>query len=509
MMDGLSLSLGLGARNRGAAALLQETYGALSRAQPGAGIATTATAIVSGDPSGHWQIGSGRLYPSTAGDTANMNAGPYTLELDNGQVLNITIEADTWDVATQAEWDVIAFQSAGTLAGRKIALRNSTMIDTKVTGLTGSPLRRVELRASGVPLTIEGRFGAVGDWASYCEVNRFSFVGVRGVTVRHLRFEPSAASKIGIRGETANNCDDTIIEDCWVRGAEGDPFGDYSVSTSYPMRNIDLISTGGSNSVSVGNITVRNCFVEWAANCINLGFAASGKSFVVEGNEVRYFYNDGIKISYSNGLPSLTIRGNTVYAPMGRPSDSDAQHPDAMQVTGSPTAIADWTNILIEENVIFPGASRGVQQAIFLDDMKTGAGDSGFFFTATVRNNLISNNVAQGIWVLQAKNCVIDNNTAVCWNLAATVSTTSIFVGASSTNATNGGGNTVTDNIAESFSIASGSTQSNNIATGQNGTTIALSTLFAGPTFGPTTRAEAIALFATLPAANGAGAVFP
>lgn len=486
---------------------ISETYGALSRAQPGAGIATTATAIVSGDPLGHWQIGSGRLYPSVAGDTANMSGGPYVLELDNGQIFTITIEANTWDVATQAEWDVIAVQAAATLAGKKIALRNSTAIDTKINGLSGSPFRRVDLRASGVPLTVEGRFGAVGAWAAYCEINHAKGLrGTRGVKFKHLRTTPSAEIKFGIIGEAANVCDDITIEDCWVTGAVGDPFGDYANSANYPMRDIDLISTQGSALASVGNITVKNCFIEWAASGVNIAPSISGKASLIEGNEIRYFYDDGIAVGYTPANCACTVRGNTIYAPMSLPTDTDGAHPDAIRLIGSPTATGDWTNILVENNVIFPGSSRGVQQAILLDDMKTSGGDSGFFFVATVRNNLISNNVIQGVWIGQAKNCVVDNNTVASWNLA-TANTLSILVGAGSANATTGGGNTVSDNISESYSVVSGSTQTNNVTTGRNGATIAYSTVYTGPTFAPTTRAQAIVLFTPLPAAGGAGAI--
>lgn len=52
------------------------SYGALSRNQYGAGIPIIASSILSGDAGGHWEIEAGRLYPSPAGDAADLNAGP-------------------------------------------------------------------------------------------------------------------------------------------------------------------------------------------------------------------------------------------------------------------------------------------------------------------------------------------------------------------------------------------------------------------------------------------------
>lgn len=508
MMNGLSISIGLGARNRGAAALIKETYGALSRAQPGAGIATTATAIVSGDPLGHWQIGSGRLYPSTAGDTANMSGGPYLLALDNGQIVNITIEADTWDVATQAEWDVISLQAAGTLAGKTIALRNDSLLDLKITGAAGTAFRRASYLSGGTPLTIKGRFGAVGDWDSYCEINQVATLrGAIGIRFQHLRTAKTATAKFVIVGEGSFPVDAITIHDCDISGQVADPNGDYTTSTNYPNFSINLVTTVGSAAGSVGSITLTNCRIQWGRNNVQLSVDRSGGTLTISGNEIRYFYEDAIKVSRGSGAANCpaTVSSNFITDPVGLPTDSAAIHPDAIQFIGANTAPADWTGHLVENNIIVQGTARGVMQSILMDDMKTSGGDSGFFYTATVRNNLIVNNITQGSWVSQAKNCVIDNNTVVSWNLAATV-TPSILCGTGSANATNGGGNTATDNIADSLNIVSGSTVSNNFTTGRNGSTIAYSTLFAGPTFAPVSFADAIANFTPLPAANGAGA---
>jgi|GEM_PF-6876590 len=352
--------------------LLYHSMGALSRNQSGAGIDTTATAIVSGDPSDHWTVSGGRLYPSAAGDTADLNAGPYTLEMDNGDTLDIT------------------------------------------------------------------------------------------------------------------------IEDCWISGEIADPNGDYSTSSNYPNLNLDLVNTTGSINGTIGNITVKDNLVEWGASLVNIRVDKAGHESVVTGNHCRYFYDDAIAVAMvagGVGLPT-TISDNFVHDSVGKTTDSAAPHVDAIRLIANAGATADWSGITMQRNIVLKGTSRGDMQAFLLDDLKTGATDSGFFFTGEISNNIIACDAAQGIWVGQAKNFTIDNNTVIGFDEAA-VSTPSILVGTGTANATNGGGNTISDNIADSYSIDGGDTASNNYTAGLNGATIGYATLFDGPDFDPATAAEA------------------
>ena len=485
------------------------SYGALSRAQEGAGIAVTGTSIDGGDESGHWQISNGRLYPTTAGDTADMSAGPYTLSLNNGELLNITIEADTWDVATQAEWDVIANQASGTLAGKKIALRNDSALTLGITGAFSTPFRRVDLRDGSTPLTVKGRFGDVGSWDDYCEIDKVQQLrGTQGLRFQHRKTTAVAEGKITPTGESANLLEDITFDDMWVRGVAGDPNGDYSTSSNYPNLNDDMFTSSSSAANSVGNITISNCLIEWCHTAIAVNANRDGATTTITGNEVRYFYEDGIKVPVArsgNNSPA-TVSDNFIHDPVGLPTDSASQHPDALQFLSVNSVTVDWTNITVERNIILQGTSRGVMQGIFFDDMKTGAGDSGHFFTPTVRNNIVcTSGAAQGIWVGQAKNAVVDNNTVISYGEANTLDV-SVLVGDGFANATTGGGNSTTDNIADGLNVVVGETSTGNQVAGRAGVTIAYDTLMDGPTFAPTTIAEVKAL---LNPTGTAGAVIP
>ena len=66
-------------------------FGALTPAGAG-GLPVSGTAIVGGDPGGHWQIQSGLLAPTATGQGAL--AGIYPLVFDNGDALDVIIEPD-------------------------------------------------------------------------------------------------------------------------------------------------------------------------------------------------------------------------------------------------------------------------------------------------------------------------------------------------------------------------------------------------------------------------------
>lgn len=474
------------------------SYGALSRNQFGAGFPVSANAILSGDAGGHWEISAGRIYPSPAGDAADLNAGPYALLLDDGSRLNITIEPDTWDVTDQSEWSVIANQSATALRGKTIALRNTSPLNLGITGAFGTPFRRVDLRdtANGNrPLMIKGRLGAPGAFADYCEIDRVEQLrGTRGVTFCHLKTTPVAQQKFRFVGESSNHCEDIVIDDCWVRGASSDPNGDFSNSSNYPNLGIDLIATTGTLATATGNITITNSKVEWAGSGINITVGKVGHTAIVTDNEIGFFYDDALAISTNPANPCAVIAtGNFIHDSMGIATDSGNPHVDAIRLIATPSFTADWVDVTIEDNIILQGTARGDMQGIFLDDFKTNATDSGHHFGGTVRNNIVGvSKATQALFVGQAKNCTVENNTVFSYNEVFSVQGSPGIGVAPSGGATsaNGGGNLVRNNITDNLS-APGATLTNNFVAGLAGATIAYSALFDGPTFAPASEAEA------------------
>jgi hypothetical protein len=137
--------LGRGLRGLGGGAgavsdgsVVSTSFGALTIAGAG-GIPVTGTSISSGDASGHWQISGGRISPSPAGDTANLNLGPYSLVLNDDQEVNITIAPDVYSVrdATELSAAVTAAASNKTIRLRAAATGIQVTLTTQTkTGLT-------------------------------------------------------------------------------------------------------------------------------------------------------------------------------------------------------------------------------------------------------------------------------------------------------------------------------------------------------------------------------------
>lgn len=496
-------------------------FGALISAGSG-GYPVSGTAISSGDASGHWQIASGILCPSTAGDTANLNLGPYTLILNNGDTINVTIDANAWDVRTQSEWNTVIAQSAATLFGKTIYIRPDSYRSggTIVTGIDGvsANLKRADFGG----LTIQGRTPALTNGTPFsgngqtitpkvkasdvCTMDAgtataaFFLRGVKNVTFRHLAFPEVAKSKFSFLGESLNHQSGLLVDQCYCSGQICDPNdASFSTSTNYPNYGVSLIKTTGSATGSVGSIAVTNCLVQWGSVNIDITVDQDAtQTSTVTGNEIRYFYEDGvdIRISSAQAVDCVsTVSDNVIWGPLGKDTDSALPHPDCIHFVANTNTTTDW-HINVHRNIMFKGNARGDPDGLLANGFKIGAADSGHFFIASVTGNMVSDETAWGLSIENGKDCVFLNNTAVAWSPDSGGTVTTIAAGAGSTNSTTSGTHRLERNIAESFSIGGTPTLVNNITLGNGGVTIPYATVFDGPTFAPTTVAEVLQFFA-------------
>lgn len=491
-------------------AAVNTTFGNLTIAGHG-GVAVSGTSISSGDASGHWTITGGYIVPSAAGDTANLNLGPYALVLDNGQQVNITIASNEWDVRQTSEWDTVIVQATATLSGKKIAIRPGATITTGVDG-TAARLRRADYGG----LEIYCR-----DTTTYADIDSFSLRGTRNVTFRRLRTTADATIKFNIIGETANNAAGITIDQCHIRGATGDPFGNYSTSTNYPNNGINLIRSSSSADNSVGNITVSNNLIEWCNSAIVLKVSTAGTpTGTVTGNRIRYYYSDGVTLSAAGSgtetavVSTYDVFDNVVSDCVGLSTDSGAPHPDAIRFVATNTAKADC-NINVYRNILFPGNSRGgLGQGIFASDYKASGVDSGFFFIAKLIGNVVVTSASTWpILVENAKNSVALNNTVIQSDANLTGNIAQISLGTGS-NGTTSGTHRLERNIADAYNIGGSPTLTDNITSGNKGATLPYSGTFDGPTFEPLSRADVFTMLdvkasgpADLGGAYDAGAV--
>lgn len=131
------------------------------------GVPVTGSAVSSGDPQGHWAVSDGLLVPSTAGDAADLDAGPYSLTLDDGQVVEVQVaphpfSAEHWALSGPDEdgVDIVIFDlpsDSGTpLTGIEVRFNGGAWQPIggtapgiyTIAGLAAETFYRVELRAS-------------------------------------------------------------------------------------------------------------------------------------------------------------------------------------------------------------------------------------------------------------------------------------------------------------------------------------------------------------------------
>lgn len=451
-------------------------FGALTLADAGDIVPTstlgtiTSATIQSGNESGHWQIAAdGTLTPTAAGDTANLNEGPYTLNvrLNGGEdyaALTITTENNTYSVSNMTE--ALAAASAINTASdgaRTIKLR---------TGSYGQNANFMKDRAYENRVTITPHSGATATFSN------IDITNTDNVTLDGLTFYRASSSMLSVRGGSA----EIIIENNTFSGPDIDPTGDYSAQQ--PTLTIGITKDG---TTPPHNLTIRNNTLHDIVYPIGWSPMGATGFLTITGNYIYDFYEDGIKINYPAGNATTTIADNVLIGAIGNSADVDSPHIDYIQAVG--VGDRDWTGLEILRNIIVNTYSRATAQGIFIDDMTGGYHFNGI----KVNGNLVINTggATTGIRVRQAEDAEIYGNTIVSQLLFAAAGP-GIVIGDDIT----AGTHLVRNNVADVISIAGTTISENNQVAGIGGATIAYSTLFAGSTFSPTTRAAALSEFA-------------
>jgi hypothetical protein len=463
---------------------INTVFGANSRSGAGSGIPVSASSISSGDDNAYWQITGGYLCPTVAGDTADLggDGAVYILTLSDGSIVNISIEGDTWSISSQAEWTYQIGQivaSPATYRGKTLRVRRLPNDGVYTSGVTGaSGLRRVDLRdGSDNPLVIRGDDTSIGldsdDEAaatSYPLFDGFIIQGVSGLTFRYIDTAESGASKFTINALDTFHCEDITIDNCRLRGIQLDPHGNFTngpgTGTNQYPNTAHAIATATSDTAYpyCGPLTITNNFISWTRRGINAIVGAG--ILTTSGNRIKYFYDDGINVSYPDADVLWLCDDNVLSHPVGSTADTPIPHVDAIRGIGSITATTDWT-VKIRRNRIWMGDARGEMQLILLSDFKSGT-DSGHFFIAEVTGNICVAVNTVGIQIENAKNCIVLNNTMVCPTFSPAF-TPSIYVGAvlptsgASTDATNSGVHIIRRNAADAFRYEAGNTLEDNV----------------------------------------------
>jgi len=331
------------------------------------GVAVSGTSIASGDASGHWQIISGRICPSAAGDTANLNLGPYSLVLNNDQTVDISIVANQGDARTGAELvalcvalaaidstaDYVANVRDGSVLtdiGSDFITINGVVMD----GLISDPNQGVDTSAGNgsydfdaVASLVGGSITITTDGTAYVD-DCLYIVACSGIRVTGLTFRREVTG--------VGSTDWKLLVDTF----DPDPvIGDFIFADNIFTQNTDVLATWTSGiNIRNANETVieDNTF-----NRVFYGFKTySVARSVMRRNEVSEFLVDASGAS-SSILPAARVEytGNTVYAwtpdVAGTPIVG-ALHPDCFQL-GVEGEAGGW-GMFIARNCFYPYATR-------------------------------------------------------------------------------------------------------------------------------------------------------
>ena len=318
--------------------------GALTPAGEG-GVAVTGTSITSGDASGHFQITSGYLEPSSTGAAANLNLGPYSLTLNNGQTVDITITANEMHARTWAE--ATAHITTGN-QGNTIRLRESgSPYDTGDMGSLGSTLSAtVNIRSENDDKSAV----ILRKNSSYHEID---VGGMDWIDFHYVSFE---FKQQGLAFQQTK------------RGfLEGTGGGNWGVYNSRIFGDIDPWRLGGTPErewcglflTNASNVTIEDCEIDHVVHGINW---RGGDDFVSRRNNIHHFWSDGHQVvnNAAAAMSNITIEYNHIHDYCG---DYLFLHPDLLvQTFNSGSNTGDIDNLVLRGNVGYPGY-EGVRSA--------------------------------------------------------------------------------------------------------------------------------------------------
>lgn len=417
-----------------------------------------ATIVPSAVPSDAQYVWTGCTATAAGGDSATFT-------------LTINTEANVYSAISIAEV-AAACGDIATGGGKTIKCRSGSFA-ASATALKNRAF------TSEVTLTSYTALGAV--FASL-DINNTDYLTVDGVTVYNAG---TSGDLVSIYNTSAH----VTIQNCLIYGASIDVNGTYT-TTGPTGSGWGINALDGTSPAS--DLTIKNNEIH---DCLNgIKWDATG-TVLVQGNYIHNHYEDGIKVAY--GATTTNILDNVIDSCISGANDKNSvggdTHADGIQFLGSSSA--DWTGITIARNRIIDTLARCVRQGIFMSDMS-----GGFYYSGVVvKGNLIVNQMQGsgngGLIIDQAKSCEVYGNTLVS-NLGKSGTGPSINVGGSATSGTH----IAKNNVSDVFTVAGSPTLSNNITLGSRGATNAYSTAFDGPTYAPTSLAEAMSMFDMLTA---------
>lgn len=376
----------------------------------------------------HFQITGNRLVPSAAGDTANLNAGPYTVTVTDGtktSVVTVNILANTYHAAplqTSGIGNEITTNSQlrSVMASTTVALGNTIKLRDGLWNVDGVDMRY--RRTTGIPFA--------GAWSGVYDTATGQFDGANWVTITPDTPYGAVFRKATFEAST-NPCAlyTKVYQCCFVDGSAGTGnvlslYGTAAASHIL-IDSCRLSANETSNAAatpgqygldvrsaigSVGTwdyVTVKDCIIHDVYDGINL----LSNHLTVWGNTISRVWNDAMKFSSSQ---NYVVSWNFVYDKF---YGDGALHGDFLQwaYAGSSSAFAGGSIIgnIFSRGANSPTSDGGVGridgQGVFIDDLGVG----GTVSNVVVRGNIYIGQMARGISITRGVSSVVEYNTVV------------------------------------------------------------------------------------------------
>lgn len=479
-----------GGSRRGAAPVVVDqalSFGALTLEGDG-GVAPSSTggitsaSIDSGDASGHWQVSSAGIFtPTFAGDTANLNGGPYTLGCtftnasgSDTATITINILANTYSYASDSDLTAILAIATATTAGKTFK------------GRAGNYAARTINNKAWASETTLGAHDSSNKPVFHSLIinGNTSNLTLNGIEVHNSDNDVLFGYLISVDGTASN----TTIKNCVIHGKYYDPTVLWGVATAI------MLGIGCEGTISTITVEDNEIYQLYGGGVLR---SAAGGTIAFNRNTVYEVSSDCIKFAATGtgAFPNCTVNDNLLYDVYGTGPDD---HLDFIQWVGASGNTGDWTiecnrNICVQTSRVqsqLPDGTGATCQGIFSENFAAGT-----YITGNFIGNFICTNVGQCLTLSQAKACVVRNNTICRSNLGVSGTGARIIdVGSLATSGTH----VVTDNVSDQISISGSPTDLNNLALGSGGATTPYSTAYTGISGGfiPATVAQALTMFA-------------
>ncbi len=310
---------------------LPVSFGALTSAGQG-GYPVGGANIVSGNSGGHFTISGGLLTVSAAGASAALNLGPYSLTLDNDDVIDVMVMSNTITVRGSSELNPLITDEAR-MDGNVVQLRG----DQDYGEINSYNAFSRDLLPNGVTIVTDRADPVPIRWMALngVDVGNVTLEGLKFhrdmVEINHNFVAPQNVSNGNGRPELLHlfNATDVTVRLC--------EFSSNMTPSALGGLLVDYMSAINGNSPS--QVVVEDCNIHH----INTGLLLTGDDVTCQNNTIEYIYNDFIRVQNAS---NVSIIGNTLAHVIGF---GKVLHQDFVQLIG------DADGVVIEGNVMFPG----------------------------------------------------------------------------------------------------------------------------------------------------------